>query len=254
MLRFCDRMDDLTLFKNRMTEKAETSYRKGIWCYSHFLTVAEQGELKKLRLPVGVSLYGGYENAERRIAVFGDENNLGYEASPPVVFLRISPVAEKFADELTHRDFLGSLMGLGIKRATLGDILLDGNNAYLICLESIADYIQTQLSTVRRTSVSCEMTDCLPENALPKLTPEEVLTSSERLDALIAAVWHLSRNAAQGLITGEKVFCDSVLITSASFMPKPGSVISVRGCGRFFYDGVLRSTKKGRNVIAVRKY
>lgn len=254
MLRFCVAMDDLTLFKNRMTEKAEAAYRKGIWCYSHFLTVAEQGELKKLRLPVGVSLYGGYDHAERRIAVFGNANELGYEATLPVVFLKISPLAEKFADELTHRDFLGSLMGLGIKRETLGDILLDGNIAYLVCLESIADYIQTQLSTVRHTSVSCELTDCLPENALPKLTQEEVLTASERLDALIAAVWHLSRNAAQGLIAGEKVFCDSVLITSASFVPKTGSLISVRGAGRFRYDGVLRSTKKGRNVISVQKY
>lgn len=249
----CD-MDDLTLFKNRMTELAGASYRKGIWCYSHFLTVAEQGELKKLRLPVGVSLYGGYENAERRLAVFGDEADLGYEASPPVVFLKISPLSEKFSDDLTHRDFLGSLMGLGIKRETLGDILLDGNNAYLICLDSIADYIQTQLTTVRHTSVACEVTASLPENALPKLIPEEILTSSERLDALIAAVYHLSRNAAQGLIAGEKIFCDSVLITSASFVPKPGALISVRGSGRFLYDGVLRSTKKGRHVIAVRKY
>ena len=145
-------------------------------------------------------------------------------------------------------------MGLGIKRETLGDILLDGNIAYLMCLDTISDYNQTQLSTVRRTSVSCELTDCLPENALPKLTPEEVLTSSERLDALIAAVWHLSRNAAQGLIAGEKVFCDSVLITSASFIPKTGALISVRGYGRFRYDGILRSTKKGRYVISVQKY
>ena len=89
---------------------------------------------------------------------------------------------------------------------------------------------------------------------MPELKCEERTVSSERIDVLIAAVYNLSRNRAQILIDAEKVFCGGVLVKSASFLPKDGSIISVRGFGRFIFDGVLRKTKKGRDVIAVKIY
>lgn len=247
-------MDDLTLLKNRFSDLASRSSDKGIWTYSNFLTQAEQSELKKIRFNVSVTLFGGYENAERRIAVFGNEADIYYQAEPPVKYIKISPLAQKFADTLTHRDFLGSLMALGIKRETLGDIIINDNSAYLICLENIADFIITELTSVKHTTVKCEIAEALPENALPELKYEEHIVASERIDVLIAAVYNLSRNSSQNLIFGEKVFCNSVLTESASFVPDSGSVISARGYGRFIFDGVLRKTKKGRDVIAIRKY
>lgn len=216
--------------------------------------MAEQSELKKLRLSVKTQLFGGYENAERCIAVFGSEDDLGYECSPPVVFVKISPVQMKFADNFTHRDFLGSLMALGIKRETLGDIIINENCAYIVCLESIADYIISQLDKVKHTSVKCSLCDELPQNVLPELEYQEFIVASERLDVLVSAVYNLSRNESQKKIEAETVFCNSILINNTSFIPEKGCIISVRGCGRFIYDGVLRTTKKGRNVIAVKKY
>lgn len=247
-------MDELSLLKNRFTELAQRSYDRGIYTNSEFLTQAEQSELKKMHLSVKVSLYGGYDNAERCIAVFGDENELGYECFYPVKFIKIEPLQMKFADKLSHRDFLGSLMGLGLRREMLGDIIINENVAFLVCLDSVADFIINQLDKVKHTSVKCSESDFIPTDVLPELKTEELIVSSERLDVLISAVYNLSRNESQKRIEGETVFCDGIVTVSSSFVPKNGTLISVRGLGRFIFDGCLRQTKKGRNVIAVRIY
>lgn len=247
-------MDELTLIKNRFNDLALRSYEREIYTYSEFLTMAEQSELKKMKIPVKTELYGGYENAERCLAVFGDEAELGYECAYPVEFIKIEPLQMKFADKLTHRDFLGSLMGLGLRREMLGDIIINENVAYLICLDSVAGFIINQLEKVKHTSVKCSICEFIPTDVLPELRYEELIVSSERLDVLIAAVYNLSRNESQKRIEGETVFCDGMITVSSSFVPKNGTLISVRGLGRFVFDGVLRQTKKGRNVVSVRIY
>ncbi len=247
-------MDELTLFRNRMSELADRSYNKCIYTFSDFLTQAQQSELQKLRIDSGFSFFGGYENAERCIAVFGDASDFGYDCCPPVVFIRIEPLQLKFSDALSHRDFLGSLMGLGIRREMLGDIIVKDNTAFLVCLDTVADYIAEQLDKVKHTSVRCSICDCVPEDVLPELEYEELIVSSERLDVLISAVYNMSRNESREKTENELVFCNSVIVPDASHVPVAGTLISVRGFGRFIYDGVLRTTKKGRNVIAVRKY
>lgn len=247
-------MDELALLKNRLSELAERAFNRGIYTNSEFLTQAEQSELLKMRLPLKSVLYGGYADAERCIAVFGDENELGYECAYPVKFIKIEPLQMKFADKLTHRDFLGSLMGLGLCREMLGDIIIKDNAAFLVCLDSVSEFIINQLDKVKHTSVKCSESDFIPIDVLPELKYQEFIVSSERLDVLVSAVYNLSRNESQKRIEGETVFCDGLVTVSSSFVPKSGTLISVRGLGRFIFDGVLRQTKKNRNVIAVRIY
>ncbi len=247
-------MDEITLLKKRFSELASRSFDRGIYTNSEFLTQAERSELLKMHFPVKVSLFGGYENAERCIAVFGDENDIGYECLFPVKYIKIEPLQMKFADKLTHRDFLGSLMGLGLRREMLGDIIINENVAFLVCLDSVSDFIINQLDKVKHTSVKCSESDFIPADNLPELKYEELIVSSERLDVLISAVYNLSRNESQKRIESETVFCDSLVTVSTSYVPKNGTLISVRGLGRFIYDGILRQTKKGRNVISVRIY
>lgn len=246
-------MEELTLIKNRFNDLASRSYEREIYTYSEFLTMAEQSELRKMHLPVKTELYGGYANAERCIAIFGSEDDLGYGHCAPVVFVKISPVQMKFADNFTHRDFLGSLMALGIKRETLGDIIIKDNHAFIICMENISDYIISQLDKVRHTSVICELCDELPGNVLPEFECQEIIVASERIDVLISSVYNLSRNESQKRIEAETVFCNSVLINNTSYIPQSGSIISVRGYGRFIFESVLRTTKKGRLVVSIKK-
>ena len=121
--------DDIGRLKKRFAELAERADRSSIWQYSRFLTIAEQAELLKLRLPVPVTLCGGIDGAERRIACFGSEALMGCEPEPPVECVRISPLNPRFSGELTHRDFLGALMALGVTRDVMGDIIVSGSEA-----------------------------------------------------------------------------------------------------------------------------
>lgn len=204
-----------------------------------------------MRFSVSAKLWGGYENAERCVACFGDREYLTDNSDYPIKCVPIKPVNQKFADNLTHRDFLGSLMGLGIRREVLGDIIINENCGYLFCLETIADYIIENLTQVRHTTVKCEYTEKIPENALPQPENREIIVSSERLDVIISAIYKMSRSQVLPIFHTEKVFVNGAVKISPSATVNTGDKVSVRGYGRFVYKGVLRKTKKDRLVIGV---
>lgn len=246
-------MENESLLKNRLTELSDRAWRRASWVFSEFLTLAEQDTLLRLRLACPFTLWGGLESSERKIACFGSEELCGRPGTPPVVCLKIEPVARRFADDLSHRDFLGSLMALGIRREVLGDIEIADNVGYLFCLDSIAGFIRENLTSVRHTTVRCERSE--PPERLSSPPPvTELVVASERLDAAVAAVFRLSRGQAQELIDKEQVFISGRLASSSSADIKEGSVISVRHYGRFLYEGIERETKKGRLRVRVRIY
>jgi len=238
--------------KKRFEELAARAADRQYYTYTEFLTPADQSLLLQLRLPSPCTLLGGYSMAERRMACFGDNRLLGYEPTPPIVCLRIAPTAPKFAQKLTHRDFLGALMGLGMRREVMGDILLQDNEAYLFCMDTIASYLTDQLTQVSRTNVTVTQVDAPPAAAVELPPTVYVVITSERLDALVAAVYKLSRAESQRLFAAGKVFVGGRATEYVADAPKEGDIISVRGTGRFVYEGVSAETKKGRLRAAVR--
>ncbi len=246
-------MENENLLKNRLAELASRAYNRGTWVYSEFLTLAEQDVLLRSRPEAPFTLFGGLPTSERKIACFGSEELCGYEAVPPVACLRLAPLQQKFADPLSHRDFLGALMSLGLRREVLGDIEIVDNVGYLFCLESVAPFIADNLTSVRHTTVRAAPS-APPDklSAPPPLT--ELVVASERLDAAVAAVFRLSRSEAQALIDAQQVFISGRLPRSAALDIPPGAVVSVRHYGRFVYEGVARETKKGKLRILARIY
>ena len=89
---------------------------------------------------VTVTAYGGTNDCERVMLRFGDGELCGYDEEFPIVCIEISPVSEKFGEALTHRDYLGALMNLGIERSTFGDIVIKDKRAFLFCSEKMAPY------------------------------------------------------------------------------------------------------------------
>lgn len=247
-------IDDELLLKKRFEELASRSRNKGIWVFSDFLTTAQQSVLVSMRLPYSFELQGGYEGAERRVACFGSEVDCGYECTPDFVCIKIEPVAQKFADELTHRDFFGSVMALGLKREVLGDIVVYGNCGYLFCKEEISGYICESLTSVKRTTVSCTVVTAPPVESVALPGISEVIIASERLDALVSAVYNLSRSTAKELIKQGRVSVNSVAALRADLFLEEHDTVSVRGSGRFIFEGILRKTKKDRLRAAVRVY
>jgi len=249
--------DDTELLKKRFTELARRAFSQQRYMYSEFLTLAEQDALLGMRFDAAsapVSLDGGVDTAERKLAVFGNEELCGYAEEPPIACVSIAPLSRKFADALTHRDFLGALMALGVRRGVLGDILLHENCGYLFCLESVADFIVSEFNQVKHTAVKCEIIASLPDIAVKEPEARSVNVASERLDAIVAAVYKLSRSESQALIEQGKVFVNSRLTENTSLEPPPGAIVSVRGFGRFIYGGAAKETKKGRLFVDVRVY
>ena len=201
-----------------------------------------------------VTAFGGTEDCERVMVRFGDPAVIGYEETFPIRVLRIVPVSRKFAEKLTHRDFLGALMNLGLERDIFGDIIVREEAAYVFCAERMAAYICEELRQVRHTAVRCDMPAVCPEDARPALKEEQIIAASERLDMLIAKVWHLSRTKAKELFAAGAVQVGGRLCEKESAVPQTGDRISVRGFGKFRYLGRTGVTKKGSLVLKIEKY
>lgn len=236
------------IFEKHIEDLARRSFEKGYTTYSEFLTLEEQSTVKNLKLPLNYTSFGGYNEAERRVLAFGENGEF------PIVCIEIKSLNQKFADKLTHRDFLGAIMNLGINRNTLGDIIVKENSACIFALESISGYITQNLTRIKHTSVKCEIIDSVPDfiNELPD--EEEIIVSSLRADAVIASVYKLSRNNVSSLFSTSKVFINSALCTKESTQLKSKDRISVRGYGKYIFEEEIRKTKKDRLVIAVRIY
>lgn len=235
--------------EKRFNELYNRSFDKGFACYTDFLNLDEQSILEGTYLPC--VKYGGYPLAERVIAGFGE--NVSTDDFP-ISIIEISPVSQKFADKLTHRDFLGGLMNLGIKRELLGDIIVCDNVGYLFCLTQIKDYIIDNLTRLKHTTVRTKEITTLPNDIIKEPQSAEIIVSSLRLDAIISAIFKLSRSESSKLFAQEKVFVNSKSVTNTSYQVKENDIISLRGFGRFQYIDQLRTTKKDRLVIEVKIY
>ena len=160
----------------------------------------------------------------------------------------------KYAEELTHRDYLGAIMNLGIDRSLTGDILVKGKKAWFFCLASAAEMLASSLTQVRKTAVTAEVSGTDIPEIQPEYAPVRLNVVSERLDAIAAAFTGLSRGQAEKLFGAEKVFVNGRVILDKSTRLKEGDVLSVRGFGKAVYDGIEHETKKNRLWVSLRKY
>ena len=251
-------MDDSELLKKRLTELARRSEDCAYFQFTDFLGLAEQSLFSEIKRELGARVkytaFGGAVGAERIVLRFGDEKELGYSEPFPIRCIKIEPVAPKFADKLTHRDFLGALLNLGIERAKLGDIPIIDNVGYLFAKEELADFIVENLTRVKRTDVKLSFADTLPEGELYKTERRRVQANGERLDAVISKVFSLSREEGQSLFSKKLVFVDGRLCENTSYIPKRNERISVRGYGRMVYLGYESTSKKGKLNIEVDLY
>ncbi len=244
---------DTALFQKRLIELSQRAYQRGVYVYTDFLDMNEQSQLgaKKSALYAPFVLFGGADGCERRMARFGE---CAYEEEWPIACVHVRPAGEKFSEPLTHRDFLGALMHLGMERSMLGDVVVRENSAYVFCLAHMAPLIVQELERVRHTAVRCKIADALPEGALYTLEPLAVQAASERADGVIAKVYRLSREACAQLFAAQRVFVNAAHCSGGAHTLRSGDVVSVRGYGRFIYHGVVGASRKGKLKIRVEQY
>lgn len=250
-------MSDEQKLKGRLCDLAKRAYQQNIYTYSNFLSSSELTLLDEIQEDISyihIETFGGNELCERQIAGFGSEEEFGYPGHFPIAVVKITPLIEKFSDDLNHRDFLGALMHLGIERNTLGDILIKERTAYLFCLESIAGYICKELTKVKHTNVKCEVTDINIPALKPTFANMEFPVSSLRLDGIIASLLKCSRNEALSFFQDKKVSLNGHITGRNSITLKEGDVFSVRGHGKFIFDSTGGSTRKGKIYVHIRRY
>lgn len=246
-------METEELLKKRFAELAQKCYQKNQYTFTGFLGLADAAcfyEMERELSFVPYDLWGGCEGAERVMIRFGSVEMLGYEEEFPVVCLKICPLAEKFADVLTHRDYLGALMNLGIERDVLGDIVIEGKTAWVFCTKSISDFISENLTKVKHTSVLCTVSTDIPSFFNRDVQEIKLQISSERIDGVIAKVYKLSRSDSSELFRQKRIFVRGRLCENSSRLLKTGDAVSVRGYGKFEYRGETGISRKGKlNVL-----
>ena len=238
--------------------RAEELWRRcldrSIVTHTNFLTPAEQytlGQMPYLR-PV-LYLWGGFPDAERRIAFFLPEH-LTPEEFDATDYLTAFQIRCRFG-EIGHRDVLGSLLGLGIERWSIGDIHVSGEEAWFFCLPSVAGLISMELTRIGRNGAEVREIP-LDQVTLPERHREEVrfTVSSLRLDAVLAGVFHLSRGTAAELIEGGTVQLNYTVCEKTSATVEPGDVFSLRGYGKACLRETGGKSRKDRIHLVVERY
>lgn len=251
-------MENDIILKRRLMDLANRSHQREIITYSDFLS---DGDLQvyfhdKNNFDfVNTAMFGGYSEAERQIISFSPKTQPVNELFYPISCLEITPVHIKFAEDLTHRDYLGAILNLGIERTLLGDILVTEHVAYLFCKSSIASFIIEQCCRIRHTTVVVKEVDFKRISYKKEFEEVTGTVSSIRLDSILAICTRLSRGKCNDLIRSEKVFVNHRLILSPHYTPTNGEIISIRGVGKYiFCQEETRVTKKGRIFIKLLKY
>jgi len=200
---------------------------------------------------------GGYEGAERSIVIFRpkfmpfeDYINVDREKYFKVINIRLNK-----KNSFSHRDYLGSLMGLGIKREKIGDILVYDNFCDVIVLEEVADYIKYNLTMVGSARVEVEIKR-IGELKAPEPKVKEISTTvaSLRVDCVASAGFGISRSKAADLIKAEKLNLNWEMVNNLARQVNEGDTISIRGMGKIVLNRINGRTKKDRISVLIKKF
>ena len=239
-------MEEKTL--QRLTERSKD---KRIFVFTDFLEEAEQKIV--IRMQKFVTLYGGAEFCSRKVARFGNPKELGYEEDFPISVLKITPVGGKFSKPFTHRDILGALMNLGIAREKIGDIFA-GETSYVVVYDTLLRYLTDNLNKIGREYVQVAEADSLPCDLAPKFVEKQISAESNRIDAIIARLYNLSREISQTYIQTERVKINGEVCLKAMKPLKENDIVSLRGYGKFVFVGACGESRKGKTYFNVKLF
>lgn len=244
------------MLQKRLIELSRVSYQRGIVTFSDFLNLNELNILHtipKHELSSAYVTFGGYDHSERQMVAFLPDA-LCYEYEYPISVIKISPLQKKFSDTLSHRDYLGAILNLGIERCKMGDILVEEHSAILFIHQSLERFITEELTRIKHTSVMASIEDMQSFQYQPKKREIKGSVSSIRLDSLLALAFASSRSKLVAFIESGKVYVNGKLITSNGYQVKENDIVSVRGLGRFRYVETMSQTKKGRYYVTLESF
>lgn len=253
----------------KIEDKARSCTDNSMITSSDFLDMRQRSAVSSLRLPfpdVKRIFYGGFEGAERSIAVFlpeyieaDDESSLReyFIKNPDDDPIRIIEVSkDRFSSKLSHRDYLGALMALGIRREMTGDIIVSESGCRIAALKKTAQFIVENLDKAGRGTLKAKLVplgdaviDCAPQGK-----PDSFTVSSLRLDSIVKNGFGISRSAACEAINAGMVFVNDIECAKADKKIAENDKIVMRHKGRMIVTDCSSLSKKGRVIVNILRF
>ena len=243
------------MLQRKVADAIKAVCHTGMPKYIGFLNTRET-ELAKAEINrqkwAGVRFEGGRPQAERlMLCVFEQDSEIAFPMEE--VFIRLSPGQP--GQTLTHRDYLGALLGCGVKRERIGDIHLIEDGAVTFLHSKMTPYLQQNLTSVGRCTASIQLGNKVE---LPQQEPEKTLkrasVASLRLDAVLAAMLQVSRGDATSLINKDVVQINHLAVQSLHHSVYEGDVFSIRGVGKYKLETIGGQSRKNRTFIEFLQY
>ncbi len=249
------------LLVSKILDKINERDNKNKISTTDFLNIHERVIVEELLKSGKIQNYfftGGFEEAERTILILYpdklEEKYIENQLKNWISVIRI--ILPKYNESYTHREYLGGIMKLGIKREKIGDIIVFENGADIIVCKDIADFLKQELTNLTRFSKADISIKDLKELKRVELKTSEmtIIVPSYRIDAIVADVVHTSRNKAIEIINEERVFINGFVYKDAAKLTKIGDKITIRGKGRFEIIEELGQTKKENIKLKIKTY
>ena len=246
--------DEEKLLLHRLTDMVRISEKQKVTRFSAFLNERQQAiaqELCRQNHVPNTLLFGGYSGAVRNMCGFFAV----YDEPEPSAFpIRALTLTYPENRTLSHRDFLGTLMGMGITREVVGDILPSPGRCVLFVAESVLDFVCQEIKTVGNTGVVCTQSFRESDLPVPEFKDLWGTVSSPRMDSFVKLVTNIAREKSADLIRAGLVQRNYNVVHSISEGFVPGDTVTIRGHGKFIVDDLGTPNKKGRIPVAVRKF
>lgn len=249
--------DEERMLLAKVLDRQNQAEQKNIPVCTDFLSPHERTLAEDVLRAAGIpadayTASGGYEGAERQMLLFLPDWQTPEMAEFPVRYLRASYRPEY---SLTHRDFLGSLMGMGIVREKVGDLLVDAQSCDLIVADSVAEFLLREWTQAGKAPLKVALVEA-QDLHVPEIRCEELrdTVQSLRLDAVAATGFRMSRGKAADLIAGGHVEVNWRDCIKPDHLLAEGDTVSARGFGKFKLEQVSGTTRKGRTGIVLKRY
>lgn len=246
----------------QVLDKIEISKVKGRIDSTDFLDMYQvslvESFLKKNKIEQ-YKLFGGYEDSERKILITYPESyteemvQKNYEKFLRVVRIELP---EEEHGKYAHRNYLGGIVKLGLKREKVGDILVANEGADIVVVSDFAEVLEKELPSLTRfenSKISIIEISNLKKKEI-KIENIEIIVPSLRLDNIVSDLARTSRSKASQIIAQERVFINGKNETKVSKQVKLGDIITIRGKGRFIIKDFKGTTRSGRTVVLIEKY
>ena len=234
-------------------DKHGDCFNKNFKSVTRFLNLNEQTTVMQMKneFYAPFVMWGGFPDAERKILCFYPDWDDGDVSE----FLKIIKVTHNGYKKLSHRDYLGSVLSLGISRDLVGDILVDDSYAMIIVKSEIADFIDLNYNKAGRVNLTAEIMD-IGEIVIPEQKVKEITdtVSALRLDAVVSSAFSVSRGVASSLISGGAVYVNDMLTLKPDVRILEGCKIKVHKKGRAVIKEVGDVSRKGRIWIKIERY